>query len=96
MNAIPAAANQFDSSPEDVTRRIMSLLSQRGGPFFCNITVRFKSGTATVSGRVRSFYERQLGIVCCQHVPGVHRVVDLLQVDYPSSEVISSEKRVGI
>ena len=92
MNVTPGPTVQSDSLSEGVTRRIINLLSQRGGPWLASVKVGFQSGTATLSGAVRSYHERQLCIACCQHTPGVYRVVDELEVDYPASAVISNVK----
>ena len=59
------------------------------------VDVRFDRGTATLSGTVRSFHERQLCFVCCRHVPGVHRVVDELKVEYAKAVVIASAEPEG-
>lgn len=74
-----------DELDPDVTGRIRSLLWQRGGPWLANVDVRFHLGTATLSGTVRSEHERYLCIACCEHVPGVQKVVDELKVQYVSS-----------
>ena len=90
MNVIPIPSLQVDSVTEEVTKRIEALLWQCGGPCFAKVDTQFKHGTATLSGTVRSFHERQLCIACCQHVPGVHHVIDHLIVDYPKPIVLSS------
>lgn len=96
MNVTPTSGEPTDFLTCDVTRRIMSLLSQRAGPWLAGVQVQFENGTAKLSGAVRSYHERQLCITCCQHVPGVHRVVDELQVDYPTPVLISTEKSVDV
>ncbi len=95
MSTTPTQAGPSNSLTADVTRRIVNLLWQRGGPCLANVDVRFHRGIATLSGTVRSFHERQLCFVCCRHVPGVYRVVDELKVDYAASAVIASLKSVG-
>ena len=95
MSTIPTPAEPSNSLTADVTRRIVNLLWQRGGPWLATVDVRFDRGTATLSGKIRSFHERQLCIVCCQHVPGVHQVVDELKVDYATAVVIASAESGG-
>jgi hypothetical protein len=73
----------------------MNLLWQRGGPWLAEVDVRFDRGIATLSGTVRSFHERQLCFVCCRHVPGVHRVVDELKVEYATAVVTASAETRG-
>ncbi len=95
MSTTRTPAGPSNSLTADVTRRIVNLLWQRGGPWLATVDVRFDRGTATLSGTVRSFYERQICLVCCRHVPGVHRVVDELKVDYAESAVIASAESGG-
>ncbi len=95
MSTTPTQAGPSNSLTADVTRRIVNLLWQRGGPWLATVDVRFDRGTATLSGTVRSFHERQLCIDCCRHVPGVHRVVDELKVDYATAVVIASAESGG-
>ena len=84
-----------DSLNAEVASRIVNLLWQRGGPWLAKVDVRFHGGTATLSGKVRTFYERQLCTACCRRVPGVQRVVDELQVDYATATVIGTIKSVS-
>ena len=95
MSTTHTPAGPSNSFTTDVTRRIVNLLWQRGGPWLANVDVRFHRGTATLFGTVRSFHEQQLCIVCCRHVPGVHRVVDELKVDYATAVVIASAESGG-
>ncbi len=95
MSTTRTPAGPSNSLTTDVTRRIVNLLWQRGGPWLAEVDVRFDRGTATLSGTVRSFHERQLCIVCCRYVPGVYRVVDELKVEYATAVGIASAESGG-
>jgi osmotically-inducible protein OsmY len=45
-----------------------------------NIRVDAAQGTVTLSGRVRSYYHKQLWLNAAQRVVGVERVVDKIEV----------------
>lgn len=84
MNATYSQFLSSDALDADVASRIVNLLWQRGGPWLADIDVQFHLGTATLSGTVRTYHERQLCTSCCRHVPGVRRVMDELRVEYTS------------
>ncbi len=75
-----------DKSSWEIKRRITNLLCQRGVSSIQRLNIEVKNGTVTVRGTVASFYERQVCVSCCQHVPGVFRVVDEITVDTPVSK----------
>ena len=50
------------------------------GPGARWLEIESQAGVVTLRGVVRSFYQRQLCIHCCQRVAGVHRVQDELEV----------------
>ena len=63
----------------ELERRVLSFMGQR----FTRtrpIEVQASQGVVTIRGDVRTFYERQLLISCCQRVAGVVRVNDELRV----------------
>ena len=69
------------ASDSDLERRIRSFLGNVGQDSLRHLQVRVRSGVALLTGRVRSFYERQLAISACQRVPGVYQVSDEIAVD---------------
>ncbi len=71
----------IDKSSLEIKRRITNLLSQRGVSSLRRLNIEVANGTATLRGTVASFYERQLCLSCCQHVPGVFKLVDEIEVD---------------
>ncbi len=95
MGTVCTPAERSETCAAEIKRRIVNLLWQRGGPWLATVDVRFDRGTATLSGTVRSFHERQLCLVCCRHVPDVHQVVDELKVDYATEVVIASAEFGG-
>ena len=54
--------------------------------------VAVENGTVTVRGTVASFYERQVCVSCCQHVPGVFGLLDEIKVDSPVSKPSATER----
>ena len=71
----------ISKSSWEIKRRITILLSQRGVSSLRRLHIEVKDGTVTLRGYVASFYERQLCLSCCRHVPGVFRMVDEINVD---------------
>ncbi len=45
-----------------------------------DVAIATTNGTVTLTGRVKSYYARQLVVHCCLHVPGVRNVVDEIGV----------------
>ncbi len=76
----------IDNNSGEIKRRIINLLCQRGVSSVQRLDIELENGTATVRGNVASFYERQICLSCCQHVPGVFRLVDEIKVDLPVSK----------
>jgi osmotically-inducible protein OsmY len=70
-----------ESVDADLERRIRIFLAQKNVSALQRIAVSASEGTVKVRGRVRSFYEKQLCLSCCQHVAGVIRVIDEIEVE---------------
>jgi osmotically-inducible protein OsmY len=73
---------------DDLRRRILNFLAGRNLPGLRHVDVEVTEGVVMLSGRVRSFYEKQLANHCCRRVAGVHEVVDSIDVatyDWPVS-----------
>ncbi len=75
-----ARTEPIEKSSWEIKRRITILLSQRGVSSL-RLNIEVEGGTVTLRGNVASFYERQLCLSCCRHVPGVFRTVDEINVD---------------
>ncbi len=76
-----ARTEPIDQSSREIKRRITILLSQRGVSSLRRLHIEVQDGTVTLRGNVASFYERQLCLSCCRHVPGVFRMVDEINID---------------
>ncbi len=76
----------IDNNSGEIKRRIINLLCQRGVSSVQRLNIEVENGTVIVQGTVASFYERQVCLSCCQHVPGVFRLVDEIKVDLPVSK----------
>lgn len=64
----------------NVQRRVLLTLGQLHVPLFRFLHVDVTDGVVTLSGRVGSYYERQLAQSRARRVPGVIRLVDALIV----------------
>jgi len=60
--------------------RILQFLSSRHVPGLRNLCVRAKNGIVTVTGRVLTFYEKQLCNQCCRMVPGILQLINAVDV----------------
>ena len=65
---------------EDLQQRVVSYLFDRQRPSLRKISVNVDNGTVTLTGKLESFYEKQLCISSCQRVAGVIRLIDRLDV----------------
>ena len=65
---------------DDIALRVEDFLSRQHFPSFQNLDLEVTHGKLTVRGQVRSFYERQIAMSVCQHVPGVLQFVDEIAV----------------
>lgn len=70
----------------DLKRRIESFLAGRNLPGLRQLNVRVDDGVVLLSGRVRSFYEKQLANHCCRRVAGVLEVIDSVDVTDPTAQ----------
>ncbi len=65
---------------KDLERRIVSFLEALHVPGLRHLDVQASSGVVTLSGRVMTFYEKQLCNECCRRVAGVLQVVNSVEV----------------
>ena len=66
---------------DDLSSRITHLLHMRQIRALQNVAVEVVNGTAILHGKVRSFYQKQLCLSCCQRVAGVAQIVDRIDVE---------------
>lgn len=74
--------DRYDNTNADheLENRLQSELSRNQRPSLKRLHVDVAAGIVTISGRVRSFYERQLAVQCCRRVAGVMQMVDAVEV----------------
>lgn len=65
---------EIQAASEAVLARNSHLLNE---PIFCN----FHNGTLVLSGRVRSFYKKQIAQTVVAEVRGVQQIVNQIEVD---------------
>jgi hypothetical protein len=76
------------NQPGDITatetavllKRIQTFLHGQHIPALRQLKVEVSGDTAVIHGKVRTFYERQVGVECCKRVAGVRNVIDLITV----------------
>jgi len=70
------------NTDQDLVRRVASFLHSRSMPGLKRLSIEARHGTVTLSGRVRSFYEKQVATHSCRRVAGVRQLVDKVDVQY--------------
>ena len=70
------------NTDQDLVRRVTSFLNSRSMPGLKRLSIEARHGTVTLSGRVRSFYEKQVATHSCRRVAGVRQLVDKVDVQY--------------
>jgi osmotically-inducible protein OsmY len=73
----PVEKSQADC---DLERRVMSYLAARHVPGLRTLSVQARDGVVTVSGRVLTFYEKQLCNQCVRRVAGVMELINAVDV----------------
>ena len=68
------------TSDDDLMARILNFLAAQHIPGVRSLEVVARCGVVTIRGRLRSFYQKQLCLHCCQRVAGVVRINDQLDV----------------
>ena len=69
-----------NSADRDLQRRVVAYLAGRHVPSLRNLQVEVLNGRVTLRGRVRTFYEKQLGQHSARRVAGVVQLVDAIDV----------------
>ncbi|MFO0868970.1 MAG: BON domain-containing protein [Pirellulales bacterium] len=77
---MPELVQVGERADGELQRQVLDFLFQRQMPALRSIQVAVCNGIVTLRGRVRSFYERQLCLSCCQRVAGVRQLVDQIEV----------------
>ena len=72
-----------DEAPEsdrELEHRVIGFLESKRVPALRYLEVKARSGVVTLTGRVYTFYEKQLCNQCCRRVPGVRQLVNEVDV----------------
>jgi osmotically-inducible protein OsmY len=83
--AMTTTTKHWQEEPQedrDLKQRIVRYLSEMQRQPLRDIQVQVDRGHVTLTGRLSSFYEKQLCLQCFQQVQGVTRVVDQIDVLY--------------
>jgi len=68
------------SHEEDLRQRVLLFLASSNVPGLRHVKASVEGDTVILSGRVNSFYEKQLSAECSRRVAGVIHVVDMIEV----------------
>lgn len=80
-STVGRSAVERTKSDRDLERRVVNYLWSKHVASLRHVNVEADNGVITVSGQVRSFYEKQLVSHCCRRVAGVVSMVDDVAVD---------------
>ena len=69
-----------ETADRQLERRIRNFLDGLSLPELRDLELEVRNGAAVITGRVRTFYEKQLATSCCQRVAGVLSVLNEVQV----------------
>jgi osmotically-inducible protein OsmY len=69
-----------EESDRELEGRVTAFLADRSQPALRRLGVRSHRGVVTLRGRVKTFYEKQLGSQAARRVAGVIDVIDSIQV----------------
>lgn len=64
----------------ELMRRVQSFLAESHMPGLRSLAVDALNGVVTISGQVRTYYEKQLGGMGARRVAGVVKLVDQIRV----------------
>jgi osmotically-inducible protein OsmY len=76
-----AELQNVDAGDAELKTRIETFLHRRNEAPLRKLRVDVAEGHVTISGPVRTFYQKQLAGHCCQRVAGVQHVVNDVTVD---------------
>ncbi len=64
----------------ELEQRVIEFFQSRNVPGLRGVQVRANAGTVTITGRVLTFYEKQLCNQCSRVVPGVVQLINAVDV----------------
>ena len=68
------------AADRELEQRVASFLEAKHVPGLRHLDIKARSGVVTLTGRVHTFYEKQLCNQCCRRVPGVRELVNAIDV----------------
>jgi len=68
----------------ELENRVVRHLDSQNFPIFRDLSVTAELGRVTISGRVSSFYERQIAVSSVRQLAGVVKLTDQIVVDTPA------------
>jgi len=74
------SAASAETADQELEKRIKMSLAARHVPGLRHLAVRARDGVVTLSGRVLTFYEKQLCNQCCSRVAGVQELINDVDV----------------
>jgi len=78
---VSSLAVETDSVQDsDLSRRVVSFLNEAHMPGLRHLAVEANNGIVTLSGQVRTYYEKQLGSQRARRVAGVVKLIDQISV----------------
>ena len=81
----PEAMYSGQVADSELQRRIVNFLFERGPTSLRHLETEVRGGVVVITGRVRTYYEKQLATCCCQRVAGVFEVINEVRVVEPAS-----------
>ncbi len=72
--------SSISQSDTDILDHVQKRLMNTGYSHHRRLKVTTENGVVVITGRMPSFYVRQVAIECVRRVPGVMRVVDRISV----------------
>jgi hypothetical protein len=83
------------TADRQLERRIRNFLESRNLPALRDLTVEVRNGAAVITGRVSTFYHKQLATSCCQRVAGVLSVLNEVRVADSLGDSVSPNRDDG-
>ena len=81
---------------DDLSCRVNSFLATRQFSQFRNLSVTVHHGAVTISGKLESFYAKQVALNSCQRVAGVLELIDDIVVQQIDDEQIDDQNEESI
>lgn len=79
------------AADHELEKRVASFLAMTHVPGLRHLGIKAREGKVTLSGRVQTYYEKQLCNQCCRRVAGVRELVNAVDVigNTPGAAVVA-------